>query len=150
MGKHKNNPSTYTWTANDGTEHIILPGMEGVREADLMVLYDLDRLEANADRRSRRHTVSLEVFIDNPDKAGVLIDTEVDIEKSVVESLDRVLIRKALQEAMKALTPAQICLLEQVYGQELPLREIARREGVSGTAIHKRLRTIIKKLKKSF
>ena len=150
MRKDKKAPTTYTWVSSDGTRNIIIPGVDGVSETDLLILSDLDRLEANDDRRNRRHNVSFEVFIDHPDYEKILMDTETDVERSVVEKLDRTLMRRALHEAEKELTPAQMLLLEQVYVQELSVREIARREGISDVAIHKRLRTVLKKMKKSF
>ena len=150
MRKDRKSPTTYTWVSSDGTRNIIIPGVDGVSETDLLILYDLDRLEANNDRRNRRHNISLEVFIDNPDKTDVLIDAEVDIEKSVVEKLDRLLMRNALHNATQSLSPEQIQLLEQVYIEKLSLREIARQEGIYHNALRKRLQSALKKLKKSF
>lgn len=150
MRNNKENLSTYAWTSIDGTEHIIIPGADGVTEADLLALRDLDRLDENAGRRYRRHHPSLEVFMADPDKCELLEDPDTDVERDVVEKLDRALMRNALRAAMKTLSPEQARLLSQVYVEEIHLREIARREGVHDNAIRKRLRIILKKIKENF
>ena len=104
------------------------------------LLIALDQEEFNSDRKhSRRHPISLEGadyegewFSDGTDVLGDLIKKES---------------YENLHTALLQLTPAQQELIEQIYFNDIPPSEIARRCGVDKSAISHRLSLIYKKIK---
>ena len=140
----------YTWASLDGTSHTIRIGHDNITETDVSTLRQLDRVQANDQRRYRRHSISLEVAIPYESSSSLLADTQTDIETETLDKLARETERLCLLEALAALSDAQRQLLDQVFEHELSLREIARREGVSDKAIRKRLQVILKNCKEIF
>jgi len=138
----------YTWTSLDGSTHTIRIGHDNITEDDVSVLRRLDRAQENDQRRYRRHTVSLEIIAPYVDNSLLLADPHIDVEDETLDKLAREAEKLCLLTALTALSEVQRQLLDQVFAQELSLREIARREGVSDNTIRKRLKIIFKKIRK--
>ena len=144
-------PNTeYTWISLDGSTHTIRIEHDNITETDLYELRQLDRYQANDQRRYRRHTVSLEIVSPFADSSPILHDPHMDVEDKTLDRLAREAERLCLLAALEALSEAQRQLLDLVFEREFSLREIARREGVSDKAVRKRLQVILKKMKQNF
>ena len=143
-------PKAYTWVFTDGAKIILRTVDNGITESDLDLLCQIDQRDANDRQRYRRHNISLESFVDSIDRSLLLMDVRADTEDVVLDQLEEQYWHDRLAESLSLLSSAQIRLLEQVFLEELSLREIARREGVCDNVIRKRLKGTLKKLKRNF
>ena len=107
------------------------------------ILVDLNRQEYNNNHtETRRHTTLDNGFgdgewlaVDDEDIAG-LFASDTDADK--------------LHAAMDKLKPEQQNLLHAIYFERMSMKEFARREGVSPSAITQRMTVAIKNLKEIF
>ncbi len=104
------------------------------------VLRDLDRLEYNNNRKSSRHNVK---FLD-----ATCIRAKNRILQPVPAEVERRERDANLRCAIEQLMPEQRRLIYQIYFLEVPATEIARREGVSKSAISHRLNRVLRKMEK--
>ena len=148
MKQHQN--KAYAWIFTDGDKFILQSDENGVTDSYLDLLCQIDQRDANDRRRYRRHNVSLEFKSLYSEKSFLWMDTHTNFEDILFDQLEDQYWHDRLAESLSLLSSAQIRLLEQVFLEELSLREIARREGVCDNVIRKRLKGTLKKLKRNF
>ena len=108
------------------------------------VIRDIEKKEFDRNRtETRRHNS----YSDTNDKSSTL-DSEIDIEETVIEQIMRSLEMEALNNAISALNESQQQLIRAIYFENISVSEYAAQQGVSQSAISQRLATAIKKLKK--
>ncbi len=108
-----------------------------VTEALYLTLTDADRLEYNNDHANTRRHISLNMAENDE---GMQFADPASLPMS--ETDERV------QMALEHLRPDQRRLIRAIYFEGIPVREYAKREGVSSPAITQRLATAKKNLKK--
>jgi len=156
----KKKRTSYIYFDADGRKVIeLIPGQDGVTEADIELLHSMDDEEVDEQRRyDYRIAEHLDAYHDGEgEEAGdrnkrladnrtnpeaVLIAQEEEIEHE--ERLSR------LREAMETLEPQQRILFEKKYISKRSNTDIAAEEGVSEAAIRNRLKKIHQKLLKFF
>ena len=155
----KNSRTTYIYYDSAGNKQIELrPGENGVTEADIAMLHDMDDVEVNAERREDYHTPcrfeSFHAGAEKDDSKNLwLADESENPEASLIAAEDAVEYELRLQKltaAIESLLPAQRDLFIKVYVQKRKITDIAAEEGVSRAAIHRRLNKMHEKLKKLF
>jgi RNA polymerase sigma factor (sigma-70 family) len=111
-----------------------------IEQDELALLRELDRLDYNTHQKETRRHVSL-------DAAGV---SDIPDEKSPdpASALDVAEDMRALMQALMRLSRERRELLRAVFDADTPIVEIARKEGVSQSAISHRIMLLKKKLKK--
>lgn len=73
----------------------------------------------------------------------ILVDTEQDVEEIVEKNL----MLASLNDCLSLLSAEEKELIQMIYFEELTEREIAKKQGVSQVAIHKKKQRILHKLK---
>lgn len=127
---------TIKYTFADGTTSEI----EVADELYAMHLQLVQEEKRNHWRETRRHT-----------SLNYLMEMGVDFTDTAADLLAAVELREddeRVHKAIAKLSDKQRALLDKVFNQNMSLREIARRTGVSHQALSKQLATIYKKLKK--
>lgn len=100
------------------------------------VLASHDRREHNNNQTEcRRHT-----SLDRMDYEGEIFSDETNVANTVEMSL-------GMQQALESLLPQQKDLFLKVHLEGLSITEIARKEGVNKSSVHKRLQRIYDHLK---
>ena len=121
-------------------------------------LHQLDIDEFNAERREKYHfPISLEGYnerlFDGESTNRFLSDSTYDPYEMMLKAFDeeeRMKKVAKIREVFDALTPEQQELATKVFIEKRTRVEVAAEEGVSQTAIRKRLATIRKKFEKEF
>ena len=124
----------YTYKFADGTTNVI-----EISEMFMAEINELERKENNNNHRETRRHVSLESFNLDDGLFAAHVDIEAETENKEQYAL--------LHSAIKRLPPKQRCLIYSIYFQDVPINEYAKRQGVTQSAICKRLNTIYDKLK---
>jgi RNA polymerase sigma factor (sigma-70 family) len=154
----KKKRTSYIYYDADGRKVIeLVPGQDGITEADIELLHSMDDEEVDEQRRyDYRIAEHLDAYHEG-EEAGdrnkrladnrtnpeaVLIAKEEEIEHE--ERLSR------LREAMETLEPQQRILFEKKYISKRSNTDIAAEEGVSEAAIRNRQKKIHQKLLKFF
>ena len=121
----------------DGTKYIEIE-VTGEFAAEYAELEHKEKLtERKETRRHQSLDKSMEHGWDIADQsADVVLQAETEEDK------------KRLHDAILKLPKEQRKLLEEVYFQDIPQTELAKRDGVTKTAVNNRLARILKKLKK--
>ena len=155
----KNNRTTYIYYDSRGNKQIELrPGEDGVTEADISMLHEMDDAEFITDRRENRRTPyrydsyrsdGEDADEKNPWLADSGADPEI-ITADAEDAAEHELRLEKLPEAMAALLPAQRALYEKVYVQKRKYTDIAAEEGVTEAAIRNRLKKIHERLRKFY
>ena len=112
-----------------------------VTEALYLILKDADRIEYNNDHANTRHHVSMDMV--EADEGMQFADPT----QNVSDILDTKYASSSLHQAIACLPADQRELILDVYFRDIKLVEIARRDGVSRSAISHRLATAEKNLK---
>ena len=107
------------------------------------ILVDLNRQEYNNNHKETRRHTTLDNGYDDGDWLAVDDENLANIFKSESEE-------DKLYAALTKLKPEQQKLLHAVYFERMSMKEYARREGVSPSAITQRMATAIKNLKEIF
>lgn len=102
---------------------------------------ELEHKEKLTERKETRRHQSLDKSMEHgwdiaDQSADVVLQAEAEEDK------------KRLYDAILKLPKEQRKLLEEVYFQDIPQTELAKRDGVTKTAVNNRLACILKKLKK--
>ena len=102
---------------------------------------ELEHKEKLTERKETRRHQSLDKSMEHgwdiaDQSADVVLQAEAEEDK------------KRLYDAILKLPKEQRKLLEEVYFQDIPQTELAKRDGVTKTAVNNRLARILKKLKK--
>ena len=121
----------------DGTKYIEIE----VTEEFAAEYAELEHKEKLTERKETRRHQSLDKSMEHgwdiaDQSADVVLQAEVEEDK------------KRLHDAILKLPKEQRKLLEEVYFQDIPQTELAKRDGVTKTAVNNRLARILKKLKK--
>lgn len=138
----RNNRTTYIYYSEDGSRTVLRPGEDGVTEADIALLHEMDDDDFNNDRRES----STERF--SPLEEWLVENEKTESPESLDETLLKNMTAENLHSAIDTLLPAQKELLYKVHFCGMKLTEIAHIEGVSKASVHERLQRIYKKLKK--
>jgi len=155
----KNNRTTYVYFDANGRKQIELrPGEDGVTEADISMLHEMDDADWLSDRRENhikpyRYESYRSDGEDADEKNPWLADETADPEFMLIEAENDAEHEQRLQimpEALASLLPAQRELYEKVYVHKRKYTEIAAEEGVTETAIRNRLKKMHERLKKLF
>ena len=152
----KNNRTTYVYFDANGRKQIELrPGEDGVTEADISMLHEMDDADLNADRREEYHIPSrYEGFFEENEATNyALLDEESNPENIIIASVDEAEVKKRLEKlsaAMEHLLPAQRDLFTKYYVQKRSFVDIAAEEGVTPSAVRNRLLKMHGRLKKHF
>lgn len=153
--KKKQDTYTYMWV--DGSTTTIVAGQDGVTEAFIEFLHEMDNESFNAQRREKRKAPqSLEdVFGEdsNSDKNNLLRDSRYDPAEMLrakvdAEERERQLVK--LQEALKALPEKKRETIEKLFFEGKTLVEIAAEEGISVVAVFKRREAALMNLENFF
>lgn len=105
------------------------------------LVLELDRQEYNS---ARKHSRRYPIAIDDADYEGEWFSDGTDILGDIVRAEDK----QCLLEAVAKLRPEQQDLIHEVYGRREKIVNIARRQGVTESAVRDRLRKIHRRLKK--
>ena len=124
----------YTYKFADGSSTEI-----EISEILMAEINELERAEYNNKQRETRRHVSLEAFNLDDGLFAAYLDIEAEIENKERNAL--------LHAAIKRLPPKQRHLIYSIYFQGISIKEYAKRQGVTHSAISKRLNTIYEKLK---
>jgi RNA polymerase sigma factor (sigma-70 family) len=145
----KDNRANYIYYSADGSKITLTPGENGVTEADIAFLHQMDDEEHDNDRREEDGQLRFSQFSGESDgKEFVGRQLMIDPCAEIFEIMEKINQVKQLNVAIQTLLPQQKTLLDSVYVKKVTIAEIARREGVTEGAIRDRLRKIYKKLKK--
>lgn len=141
----KKNQGTYTYVWVDGTTTTLVAGQDGVTEAFIEFLHEMDNESFNAQRREKRKAPKYieDIFSEDvpDDKNCLLCDSHYDPaemmqEKAEAEECERQ--RVKLHEALNTLPEKQKRTIEKLFFEGKSLVEVAVEEGVSGVAVIKR------------
>lgn len=150
--------TTYVYYGADGKKLMeLIPGENGVTEALIDELHAMDDAEVNEQRRYEyRIAEHLDAYrdgdgLDTADRNKRLADNRLNPEEVLIageeaETYAGMLAR--LSEAMNCLEPRQRELFKKKYVDKRANTDIAAEEGVSETAIRKRLCVINEKIQK--
>ncbi len=107
------------------------------------IILQIDKEAKNNDRRETRRHQSLSEL---SDKADLIADESIDIEKDILQKFDM----DRLYDAISKLKPSEQELIHKLYldKQVMAQAEYARRKNVSEVAIWKKVQRIKDKLKK--
>lgn len=122
------------------TEEMIVETEEVEPWLWLVISKGEERLEYNNNQTETRYHNS---YSDENDKIDTLL-ADGDVLDKVLANLEK----ETLRDAMKTLEVQQQELLMDLYFKEVPIVEIAKRDGVNEAAIRNRRERIMKKLKK--
>lgn len=154
------NRTSYIYYDADGRKIIeLIPGENGVTEADIKQLHTIDDAEVDEQRRyDYRITEHLDAYRDgNGEEAGDrnkrLADNRYNPETVLIAQEDDAAYAETLfrlSEAINSLQPQQRALFEKKYISKRSNIDIAAEENVTETAIRNRLKKIHEKLRKFF
>ncbi len=137
----KHNRAIYIYYAEDGHKTVLVPGKDGVTEADIQTLHEFDDTEYRQHRRETGKHRSLEQALE---ENAEQFPSSINLEAAALQNIENA----CLYEAINSLLPQQKTLIHKVFFEGCSLESIAREEGVSGQAIGNRLKKIIDKLQK--
>ena len=142
----KKNRATYTYYSADGKKLMeLVPGENGVTEADIAMLHEQDDLEYNAQRREDYHApVHYDSYTvsDGP----YLTDIDSSPEDLILGALDASERKAAIRMLWNALLPQQRELvMKKLRG--MSNTDIAAAEGVTEAAVRNRLKKVQERFK---
>jgi len=147
----------YIYYTSEGSKIVISPGENGVTEADIQLLHEMDDAEVDEQRRyNYRVTVHLDAYHDGEgdeasDRNKYLADESVNSERLLIQAEDEAKhqdMLDKLRKAMDCLMPQQKELFKKVYLEKRTNTEIAAEEGVTEAAIRGRLKKLQERLRK--
>ena len=149
--------TNYIYYTAEGAKIVITPGEDGVTEADIQLLHEMDDAELDEQRRyNYRVTAHLDAYHDGEgddatDRNKYLADNTVNPEQLMIQAEDEAehqdMLDK-LRKAMDCLLPQQKELFKKVYLEKRTNTEIAAEEGVTEAAIRGRLKKLQERLRK--
>ena len=149
----RKNRATYIYYSADGKKLMeLVPGENGVTEADIAMLHEQDDLEYNAQRREDYHApVHYDSYTvsdgqDGTDRNSYLTDTDSSPEDLILGALDASDRKAAIRVLWDALLPQQRELvLKKLRG--MSNTDIAAAEGVTEAAVRNRLKKVQERFK---
>jgi RNA polymerase sigma-70 factor (ECF subfamily) len=120
-----------------------------VEQDELALLRELDRLEYNSNKKETRRHESLDVsgVSGIPDENAADPADVVEAAETAEEMQE---LSQALAQALERLSLKQRELLREVFDEGASLVEIARKEGVSKSAVSHRLTRLLRQLRDFF
>ncbi|ROR28130.1 RNA polymerase sigma factor (sigma-70 family) [Mobilisporobacter senegalensis] len=153
----KKKRTNYIYYTAEGTKIVIVPGEDGVTEADIELLHSIDDCEVDEQRRYHyRVTTHLDAYHDGENEAAndrnkYLADESVNPEQILLEEENedehQELLSK-LARAMEWLTLEEKELFKKKYVDNRTNVDMASEMGVSETTIRKRLKKLQGKIRK--
>lgn len=155
----KKNRTKYIYYTSQGRKIFIVPGEDGVAEADIEFLHSIDDDEVDRQRQYNYYvTTYLDAYHHGEKEAAEDCSKYLNDDREIPED---VLITKEneqqhqsslkkLDEAIGSLLPQQKELFKKVYVDRRTNTDIAAEEGVTEAAIRNRLEKMYKQLRKYF
>lgn len=149
--------TNYIYYTSEGTKIVVIPGENGVTEADIELLHTMDDDEVDEQRRyDYRVTTHLDAYHDGEEEAAhdrnkYLADDTANPEQLIIQAEDEVEHQDMLDKltkAMESLLPQQKELFKKVYLEKRSNTDIAAEEGVTEAAIRGRLKKLHERLRK--
>lgn len=140
------NRINYIYYGADGSKTVLIPGKDGVTEATIEILHQLDDEAYDINRNeTRRHGSIDEVN----DKCKWLEDIYTDVQDAVFTDIERESIQKLVQEALLKLKPQQRDLIYKLYLSEdqLSQAEYAKELGIEESSVSQKAWRARKKIK---
>lgn len=153
----KKNRTTYVFYDAYGQKIAELkPGEEGVTEANIELLHEMDDAGVDEQRRFEYRTTYLDTYSGDEEKSPdeynkLLADDQYDpltLLLAEVDKQEHLAKLDNLRMAMESLQPQQLELIRKVYVDNRSNTDIAAEENVSEAAIRNRLKKIYEKLHK--
>lgn len=153
----KKNRTNYIYYPSEGQPVIITPNEEGVTDTIIATLHECDDIAVDADRREDYHVpVHFDAYYDKneedaADRNSYLTDSEPNPMESLIQSIEETEHEEKLyrlRTAIETLKPQQKELIKKVFYEKRTNVSIAAEEGVSETAIRKRLKKVYEELRK--
>lgn len=138
----------YIYYGADGSKTVLVPGRDGVTEATIETLHQLDDEAYDTNRSETRRHESIDEL---NDKAEMIIDTNANVEYKVLSDLESEATKEIVQGVLLELKSQQRDLIYKLYLSENPLSqaEYAEELGIEESSISQkawRARTKIKKI----
>jgi RNA polymerase sigma factor (sigma-70 family) len=153
----KKNRTNYIYYSADGETIKIVPNKNGVTDAIIATLHNLDDAEVDANRRENYHTpMHIDAYHDKnqddaADRNAYLTDNDSNPLESIIQSIEETEHAEKidrLRAAIETLKPQQKELIKKVFYEKRTNVSIAAEEGVSEAAIRNRLKRIYDNLSK--
>jgi RNA polymerase sigma factor (sigma-70 family) len=150
--------TNYIYYTAEGAKIVITPGEDGVTEAYIQLLHEMDDVEVDEQRRyNYRITAHLDAYHDGEEEAAndrnkYLADDTANPEQLIIQAEDEAEHQDMLDKltkAMECLLPQQKDLFKKVYLERLSNTDIAAEEGVTEAAIRNRLKKLYERLRKN-
>ena len=141
----KDKRGTYIYYGEDGSKVVIIPGENGVTEAIIETLHNLDDEEFDTNRRETRRHNSLDEVTDKDDSFK---DKSVNIEESTLDKLESEITQKKVRQAVTTLKEKEQQIIKWLYLSPNPLSqaEVGKRLGINEDSVKKSAYRIRKKL----
>ena len=155
----KSKRTNYIYYQAEGPQIILTPGKDGVTEADITMLHEMDDEDYDKERRNDYRTTYISSYfpgeddVDKEDRNKFLIDHDSDINKIIekkCEEKNHQMNLNILKKAMQSLLPQQKELVYKKYFKGQSNTYIAKKEGITETAVRNRLKKIYQKILKRF
>lgn len=155
----RKNFTTYTYVSADGTRCTLQAGQDGVTEEMIRFLAESDHEQelqerCQAEHADYRYRNAVRHFEQIPNEDGDhplerIADPNADILKILFpEEADDSVALQRLETAMEQLTDSQRELIQELFGLQRSIVDVAREEGVTEGAIRNRRSKILCRLKK--
>ncbi len=130
----KKNRINYVYYGADGCKTVLKPGEDGVTEAIIETLHQLDDEAYDINRKETRRHESIDGL---NDKAEMFIDPNADIEEKVLSDLECEVTKKVVQDVLLELKPQQRDLIQKLYLSDKPMSqaEYARELGIEESSV---------------
>lgn len=144
----RSNRETYTYYGSDGTKIMIIPGHDGVTEADIQILHTFDDAEFNNNRRHEETQLRFDTLnmapAEDPSDLAEPADPAIDCLEQLIQASERM----DLADCLSRLEPQQQELIRKIFYQGMKVIDVAREQQVSHVAVLDRMKRIYKKLEK--
>lgn len=143
----KSKRNNYIYYSVNGTKTVLTPGEDGITEAIIETLHQLDDEEADNNRSETRRHSSID---DLNDKSKYLKDLYVDVDDEVFSNIEREAIKKIMHEVLEELKPQQRDLINALYLSDNPMTqaEYAEKLGIKETSVSQKAWRAKAKIKK--
>lgn len=138
--------TNYIYYGGGGGKTVLIPGEDGVTEAIIETLHNLDDEEVDNNRRETRRHSSID---DLNDKSETLADLDSSMEDRIISKLERDEVKAKVDEAVSTLKPKEQSIVKWLYLSDIPLTqaEVAKRLAMTTDSVKKSAYRIRAKLK---
>mgnify|MGYP001077705491 CR=1 FL=1 len=143
----KSKRNNYVYYSTNRTKTILTPGEDGITEALIETLHQLDDEEVDNNRRETRKHSSID---DLNDKSKYLKDIYVDVQDEAFSNVEREAIKKIVHEVLEELKPQQSDLINELYLSDNPMTqaEYAEKLGIRESSVSQKAWRTKEKIKK--